>query len=65
MQTRSEGSVATVYTYDGLGRLKRDTEPGMDLHHVQDALSIRDWQAQAQEHAKNNMLRGLTKLDTA
>lgn len=37
----------------------------MDLHHVHDALSIRDWQAQAQEHAKNNMLRGLTKLDTA
>ena len=28
LQSKSDGSITTTYTYDGLGRLKRVTEPG-------------------------------------
>jgi hypothetical protein len=33
--------VTTNYTYDGVGRLKRVTDLGMDIHYVLDALGRR------------------------
>jgi RHS repeat-associated protein len=41
LQSRSDGAVTTTYSYDGVGRLKRVTEPGMELQYVHDALGRR------------------------
>jgi RHS repeat-associated protein len=41
LESKSDGMAITSYSYDGLGRLLRVTEPGMSIHYVLDALGRR------------------------